>query len=87
MNSLDEEMDIRILTLTSYGNTEDEIVRITIAAENVAFLIASSIDVIKFGQRLRKVNVFLMAGPDFEIFISDLDLTTLERAVGTYMLP
>lgn len=82
-----DEMDVRILTLTSYGDNDSEIVRVTIAPHNVAFVIANTVDTVKFGQKLKKTNVMLLDGGSVELFITDLDLTTLERAVGTYMLP
>lgn len=82
-----DEMDVRVLTLISYGDNDEEIVRVTIAPQNVAFLIANTVDVVKFGLRLKKTNVMLMDGGSVELFITDMDLTTLERAVGTYMLP
>lgn len=82
-----DDFDMRVLTLTSYGDTEEEVVRVTIAPHHVAFVVANTVDVIKLSQRLKKTTVVLMDGGSMEIFITDLDLTALERAVGTYALP
>ena len=82
-----DEMDVRVLTVTSYGDTEEEVVRITVAPHNVQMIIANSVDIVKFGLRLKRVNVLFMDGGNAELFVTDLDLTSLERAIGTYILP
>lgn len=82
-----DEMDVRVLTVTSYGDNEEEIVRVTIAPHNVQMIIANSLDTVRLGLRLKRVNVLFMDGGSAELFVTDMDLTTLEKAIGTYVLP
>lgn len=92
----------RTLTVFNYSD-EDEIdgkesdtfnedkvlrTRVTINRDLVQFVIGSE-NAYRMvnGIELRKVNVILTTGNNLELVLSVLDLTTLERAVGFYMLP
>lgn len=87
---MEMQEDARTLTVINHG--EDDLdaevqTRITMAPHHIQTVIASVDYVKKFGRDLKKVNVIYMDGGMIELFVSDLDLTSIERAVGTYFLP
>jgi hypothetical protein len=81
----------RTLTLTNYG--EDEFGkplknRVTLAPGMIQTVIASFDSVKKIdGHELYKVNVLYSDGNQLELFLNFLELTTIERIVGMYLLP
>jgi hypothetical protein len=81
------DLDTRFLTVRNYGDTEEEITEVTIGPDNVQMVIANTKDMVKFGLRLKKVNVLFMDGGNAELHISAMDLIDLQRAVGNYILP
>lgn len=86
----DELLQERTLSVVNYGDGEDgEIIktRVTISPGNILFIIASYDTALTVdGLELRKVNAMLSDGGNLELFITLLDLTTLERCVGFYMI-
>ena len=77
----------RTLTLANYGEDEGKIIktRVTLSPQMIQAVIASDQpmqEVDGLGQY--KVNVLFVDSNQIELFITLLDLTTLERAVGTY---
>lgn len=83
-------MQERTLTVINYGEAIDKMpkTRITIPPSMVTSIIASEKPTQKSGgDEQHKVNVLLVDGNQLEIFITSLDLTTLERAIGSYFLP
>lgn len=83
------EVQERTLTITNYGEENGKLVktRVTIPPHAVEFLIAGEESYATMEDRdIRKVNVMFSSGNNLELFISLLDLTTLERAIGTYFL-
>lgn len=87
----EDSLQERTLTVINYGEGEEGEVlrtRVTIAPHAVSFLIASENTVqIIDGSSLRRVNVMLQDGSNLELILTILDLTTLERAIGSYFLP
>lgn len=86
-----EEGQERVLTVINYvldNNNEHFTKRVTIAPHMVHFIIASEENLTFVpGRELRQVNVIMSEGVNLELFISLLDLTSIERAIGTYFLP
>lgn len=85
-----ELMQERTLTVISYGEERGKKIRnrVTIPPGMVTGVIASEGPVQKRdGGEQYKVNILLMDGNQLEVYISLLDLTTLERAVGSYFVP
>lgn len=74
--------DIRVLTVMHLGETEEENARITFSPMNVKMLAA--LDDTRQGRPVKKVSVLFIEGDNTEIFISEIDLLTFERAVGMY---
>lgn len=86
------ELEEKVLTVINYGVEEDGLesprvtkTRVTIAPGMVQ-VVVGSYDTYKIVEEieLRKVNVLFLNDNDLELFISLLDLTILERAIGTY---
>jgi len=91
MNSDDgNELEERTLTVINYTSDEDGTpmrARVTIAPNMVQFLIASDETyTVLEGRELRRVNVILSTGNNLELYLTLLELTILERAVGTYFV-
>jgi hypothetical protein len=89
MNS-EESMRERTLTLLNYDvdNKEPNKARVTISPGAVVFVISGEEPYCEInGLQLYKTNVITHGESNLEIFISLLDLTTLERAIGSYFLP
>jgi len=84
------EVQERVLTVTNYDEEKGKFIktRVTIAPSSVEFLIAGeeAYDT-RDGREIRKVNIMLVSGNNLEVYISVLDLITLERAIGSYFLP
>lgn len=80
-----------VLTVTNYAVEEDGSftkARVTISPGMVQFIIAGTeFSHIVEGRELKKVNVVLSTENQLELFISEVDLICIERAVGTYFLP
>lgn len=87
---MDENREF-VLTVTNYAVEEDGSflkARTTIAPHMIQFIIASeNVHFTIEGRDLRKVNVILTEGNNLEMFISEIDLICMERAIGTYFLP
>lgn len=90
------EGQMKQLTVTNYGSFDKEEekeptvkkTRVTIAPHHVHFVIASDDTYcIVDGIELRKVNVILTEGNNLELIISLLDLSEIENAIGSYMVP
>lgn len=79
----------RTLTVINYDEEKGKTLktRVTIARDMVQFVVASedTYQVVD-GVELRKVNVILSGGNNLELFLTLLDLNTLERAVGMYFI-
>lgn len=87
---MNDVMQERTLTVTNYGEEKGKTIktRITISPGMVTTIIASEKPVQNAGDgEQHKVNVLLMDGNQLELFISALDLTTVERAIGSYFVP
>jgi hypothetical protein len=84
------QMTERILTLTNYVESKGKYLRkrVTIAPHAIHFLVAGdeTYEIVE-EKELRQVNVILADGSNLELYISFLDLLTLERVVGNYVLP
>lgn len=84
------EAQERVLTVLNYGEEGGKLVktRVTISPSSVEFLIAGEEAYATMEDReIRKVNVMFISGNNLELYVSLLDLATLERALGTYFLP
>lgn len=80
----------RTLTVINYGEKLGKSIktRVTIPPGMVTGLIASEKPVQKAGgEEQHRVNVMLVDGNQLELYISGMDLTTLERAIGFYLVP
>jgi hypothetical protein len=80
----------RTLTVVHYAEVGGKQVkkRVTLAVQMIQFIIAGdeTYEMIE-DREIRQVNVIFMDGNNLELFISVLDLSTIERAVGSYFLP
>lgn len=90
MDGMLVETHERVLTLTNFVEQKGGYIkkRITIAPPAIHFIVASdetyeTVEDIE----LRQVNVILNDGSNLELYLSMLDLITLERVVGNYFLP
>lgn len=89
------EMEQFVLTLTNHALEEDGSIhkaRVTLNPNLVQYVIASEGPVAGYTQEhadmnLRKVNAVMIEGHNVEMNLSEVDLYSLERAIGTYMLP
>lgn len=90
MEEQEEILRERTLTVINYGTDDEEELlktRVTLAPSMIVGLIASYDTALTIdGLELRKVNVILTGGDNIELFITVLELTTLERAIGAYFL-
>ena len=79
----------RTLTVTNFVEQKGGYLkkRVTIALNGVEFMIAGedSYEIIE-EKDIRQVNVVFGSGSNLELYISLLDLLSLERAVGMYFL-
>lgn len=84
-------MSESVLTLSNYGVQEDGKVikaRVTLAPHMIQVVIAGEeTQFVMEGREIKKVNVLLLDGNNIELLISEVDLISLERAIGTYILP
>ena len=86
----------RTLTFKNYAADYDEdgtekssiVTRITVAPGMVQAVIASE-DPVQTCRDLHqhKVNILLIDNNQIEVYVTAVDLSTLERAVGAYFLP
>lgn len=83
----------RTLTVTNYSEERDEEgnrikTNVAIAPHNVDFVIGSEemYDIAE-GTELRKVNVIFTSGNNLEVYITLIDLMSIQRAISTYFLP
>jgi hypothetical protein len=74
--------DIRVLTFTHFGESEAENARMTLSPMNVKLLAA--FDDMRQGRPVKRVSVLFVEGDSVEIFVSEMDLLTIEQAVGMY---
>lgn len=90
-----ENIHVKILTVVNYGIEDDEKeskeitkTRVTLNPGGVHAVVGSYDTALTVdGIELRKVNVLMMDQTNLELHISLLDLETLERAVGQYLVP
>ena len=81
----DLQEDVRVLTLTNYD--EEVINQVTLSPMLIECVIVSQNDT-KLGENTAKqVDVIFESGRQLTLFLSDLDILILQRAVGTYILP
>lgn len=75
---------MRVLTLTSYGESESENLRVTLPATNIKAVLAR--DGVIQNRPVKITAVLFMGDPEaIELKLSDFDLTQLESVVGAYM--
>jgi hypothetical protein len=82
----------RTLTVVNFGLDDDTgkllKTRVTLSPGMIQVIIASEESVQKIGgTEQHKVNVLFVDSNQMELFLTILDLTTLERAVGAFFLP
>jgi hypothetical protein len=77
------ESDMKTLTLISYEADGD--CRLTVAPHNVDFVIAKIGCVEIRGNLLKNATIFFSDGNNVQVNVTDLDLTTLEEAIGSYV--
>ena len=90
-----EDVQICVLTITNYSTEDEEAEdavytksRVTVAPGMIDFVIAGySTYAMSEGRELRKVNVILTSGSNLELLVSEVDMLSIERAAGTYVLP
>jgi hypothetical protein len=74
--------DLSVLTFTNYGDTEKQNSRVTLSPMAVRMLSAQ--DAIKQNRPVKHLLVMFEQGDIVEIYVNDMDLLTIERAVGGY---
>lgn len=80
-------MNLRVLRVDHYGDTEQDNKRFTLAPTEVVALIADPDDVAIQGRQLRRVTALMKDGMSIDLIVNHADLESLEKAVGAYMLP
>jgi hypothetical protein len=90
--------DHYILTVTNYSpdieedavideNTLFKKTRITLAPHHVLFIISSDTTYcVAEGRELRRVNVIFTESSNMELYISEVDLMSIEKAVGSFFI-
>lgn len=74
--------DIRVLTVQHFGETEEENTRITLSPLNIKMTAANP--TIRQNREMFKVSVLFLEGDSVELFVTEMDLLQIERAVGMY---
>lgn len=77
--------DVRVLTVTCFGDAPEENDRVTFNPMVIKFIRAK--DDIKQGRPVKKVTVYMDECIMEEFFMSEYDLLTLEAAIGGYLPP
>lgn len=84
-------MSESVLTVSNYGIEEGGKfikARVTLAPHMIQVVIAGEeTQTVVEGRELKRVNILLVDGNNIELLISEVDLISIERAIGTYILP
>lgn len=73
---------LRVLTVVSYGETENENDRVTLNSLEIQMTAAR--DDIRQGRPVKRTSVMFKDGAYVELFLNDMDLLEVEQAIGTY---
>lgn len=73
---------LRVLTVLNFGETEAENDRITLNSMEIQMTAAR--DDIRQGRAVKKTTVMFKDGACVELFLNEMDLLTVEQAIGTY---
>lgn len=74
--------DMRVLTVTSFGNTPEEDMRVTLSPMTIKMVVARDGTI---QDRVVKIVVIMFLDSDpVELKLSDYDLLQLEQVVGSY---
>ena len=87
---MEEDFQQRVLTVINHedGKGNKLRTRVTIAPSCVTFFLASEEPFSEVnGQDVHKVNIFFHDGNQLELYVTPLDLTLLESAIGSYYRP
>lgn len=76
----------RQLTVISYDDETGKGTRVTLALPMIFSIIAAQDKVEMFERSLNRTNVIGVDGSSLELYINDLDLISLEQAVGFYIM-
>lgn len=79
-----DKPEVRVLTLINFFDVPGTTSRVTVSPTVVAAI--EAVDDEKAGRPVKRTRIFFLDGGQTEIWISDLDLFTLEQAVGSYTI-
>lgn len=74
--------DLMILTVTAYGETEDTNSQATLAPHMVKMILA--FDDARQGRPVKRVEILFVDGDTGVLFVSEMDLLTIQQAIGAY---
>lgn len=80
-------VEIKVLKVISYGETEDKNSRVTINPMKVDLVFAALEPVQLQNRSVIPTAILLENGTQINLHLGDLDLHELERVVGAYDLP
>lgn len=75
-------MDLRTLTVIDYDDFEAR--RVTLAPHSIKYVVSRLKDIKLQDQILKKVSVYFDDGDNITLHISELDLHSVEQAIGLY---
>lgn len=74
--------NMRVLTFTGLGETQEENDRVTLSPMEIQMSVAR--DDVRQGLPCKKMSVVFKDGACVELYVSDYDLLTVEQAIGMY---
>ena len=77
-------MDMNVLTITSYGDQPEDDCTITMSPMAIKMLKAKSLSEVRQGRSVRRLTIFFLDGEFEEIYVNEVDLSTIEGIVGGY---
>lgn len=86
---MEDNLEHRVLTVINYTLNDDGTLlktRVTIQPSAVEFVLASYSTSLVDSHEAHKVNVCYVSGNQIELYLSQLDMITIEQAVGSYFI-
>lgn len=82
---MEEDLTIRTLTVTAYEENEGKSLEVTLAPGKIQMIAAS--DDIRQGRTLKHVRIVFDDGGMAEVWVTEVDLITMQQCVGLYAMP
>jgi len=74
--------DLRVLTVTSYGETPEEDLRVTLNGQVIKMVAAK--DVVAQGRSAKETTILFMDSEPVTLILNLVDLMQLESVIGAY---